>query len=69
MFLMYLLLFQLRNKTNRTNVTRTQDEKSQEEVPQDANTEAADSSSDSQVQELEDSSGDSIYDNFELYRM
>ena len=67
MFLMYLLLFPLRNITNRTDVTRTQDEKSQEEVPQD--TEAADSSSDSQVQELEDSSGDSIYDNFELYRM
>ena len=70
--LLILLLHHLRTKSNRTEATRIYDEKSQE-VPQDAiqdsNTEAAESSSDNDRLVQEDSSEDSIYDNFELYRL
>ena len=70
--LIFLLLKQLKNKTEPTyvNVIRRQDvaspEEALQEVTQEVNAVVAGSSSDSFVQG--DSPGNSIYDNFELYR-
>ena len=66
--LKFLLLKQLKSQTRQTDTLKH--ETSSLEVPQESNneakTEVADSRSDSLVQE--DSSGDSIYDNHELWR-
>ena len=70
--LIFLLLKQLKNKTGHTyvNVIRRQDLTSSEEEPQEATQEVnalvADFSSGRFVDE--NSSGDSIYDNLELYK-